>query len=350
LHRFLRDGALRGVANRAAISPWSTAIVRSAGPAGKKNDKGGSIRYDAVRHRGVHELMIGSKRFIRAGFVFSVVGHVGGLLLGMFFVGAGAVPPPPPEAMTIEIVSSNEAPQIEMPPTENTQVDGTPLDSTSSGSEVSSDSDKGSATAERPRPKMVAPPSPEQAKSLSNPQRTASLAAAQPQAPPDEPQPETQPQASEPLLRPTMPTVEPQPHPEEAAHQPKPSEMFAMPLALPGGRLGGGFDAPAAKPAMLPHDDTAAFRARVSSCSRLPAGMVDEKVAIVLRISFKRDGTLASEPELVDSTLSPDALPLMQSAINALQRCQPFTELPPDKYKKWKTMELVVTPLALAGR
>jgi hypothetical protein len=81
-----------------------------------------------------------------------------------------------------------------------------------------------------------------------------------------------------------------------------------------------------------------------------PAGMVDEKVAIVLRISFKRDGTLASEPELVDSTLSPDVLPLLHTAINALQRCQPFTELPPDKYKKWKTMQLVVTPLGLAGR
>ena len=72
--------------------------------------------------------MIGSKQFIRGGLVFSVVGHVGGLLLGVFFVGVGAVPPPPPEAMTVEIVSSSEAPQIEMPPTENTQVDGTPLE------------------------------------------------------------------------------------------------------------------------------------------------------------------------------------------------------------------------------
>jgi hypothetical protein len=295
--------------------------------------------------------MIGVKRFIRPDLAFSVIGHVGFLLLGLLFFGAGADRPVLPEVMTVEIVPPNEAPPFEPPQTETQQVEGTPLESTSSGSEVSSDSDKGSATAERPRPKMVAPPSPEEARSLPNPQRTASLAAAQPQAaPPDEPQPETQPQASEPLLRPTLPTVEPQPHAEEAAHQPKPSEMFAMPLALPGGRLGGGFDVPAAKPAMLPHDDTAAFRARVSSCSRLPAGMVDEKVAIVLRISFKRDGTLASEPELVDSTLSPDALPLMHSAINALQRCQPFTELPPDKYKKWKTMELVVTPLALAGR
>jgi hypothetical protein len=251
--------------------------------------------------------------------------------------------------MTVEIVSPNEAPPFEPPQTE-TQIEGTPLESTSSGSEVSSDSDKGSATAERPRPKAAAP-SLEQAQSLPNPQRTASLAAAQPQAAaPEEPQPETQPRASEPLLRPTMPTVESQPHAEEAAHQPKPSDMFAMPLALPGGRLGGGFDAPAAKPAMLPHDDTAAFRARASACTRTPDGIhIDEEVKIVLRISFKRDGTLASQPELLDASLSPDALPLMQIAVNALQRCQPFTELPADKYKKWKTMDLVVTPHALSG-
>jgi hypothetical protein len=298
---------------------------------------------------GVTTFMIGLKRFIRPDLVFSVIGHVGFLLLGLLFFGAGAERPVPPEAMTVEIVPPNEAPPFEPPHTE-TQVEGTPLESTSSGSEVSSDSDKGSATAERPRPKTAAPSLEQAAQSLSNPQRTASLAAPQPQAaPPEEPQPETQPQASEPLLPPTAPKVEPQPHAEEAAHQPKPSEMFAMPLALPGGRLGGGFDAPAAKPAMLPHDDTAAFRARVSSCSRLPAGMIDDKVKIVLRISFKRDGTLASQPELLDSSLSPDVLPLMQTAVNALQRCQPFTELPPDKYQKWRTMELIVTPLALSG-
>jgi len=60
-------------------------------------------------------------------------------------------------------------------------------------------------------------------------------------------------------------------------------------------------------------------------------------------------GTLASPPELLDATLSPEVSALMQTAVNALQRCQPFTELPADKYKKWKTLDLVVTPLALSG-
>jgi hypothetical protein len=328
LHRVLRDAALRAAANEAAISPWLTAIVRPASSAGKKNDKGGCIRYDATRHRGVRELMIGSKRFIRGGFVFSVVGHVGGLLLGVFFFAAGAVPPPPPEAMTVEIVPSNEAPQIE---TEDTPVDGTPLDSTSSGSELSSDAEKGSIGAEPRRPNSPVP-SLRQGQAGAPPQRSASLAEAPlPAAAPDEPQPETQPEASEPLLPPTAS-----------------SEMFAMPLALPGGRLGGGFDAPASHPAMAPHDEIGAFFARVSSCSRLPVG-IDENVKIVLRVSFKRDGTLASQPELLDASLSPDVLPLMQTAVDALERCQPFSELPPDKYKKWKTLNIVVSRRALSG-
>jgi hypothetical protein len=93
----------------------------------------------------------GLRRFIRHGFVLSVAGHAG-LLLGLLFAGSGGVGPVPPEAMTVEIVPSSEA-----PPIEPRQVDGTPFESTSSGSEVSSDFEKGSATAEPPRPKSAAP-------------------------------------------------------------------------------------------------------------------------------------------------------------------------------------------------
>jgi len=262
--------------------------------------------------------------------------------VGLLLVGAGGMKSVPPDAMSVEIIPASEAPQVE------TNIDGTPLESTSSGSELSSDSEKGSATASRPQTK-AALPSLQQAQAPVNPQRTASSDAAQ-QPPLAEPaKPETQPQASEPLLPPTAPRAEAQPEPKGAANGPSAGDMFAMPLALPGGRLGGGFDAPSATPAMLPHDDIAAFRARLSSCSRLPAAYADENVAIVLRISFKRDGTLASEPQLIEASLSPNVAVLMHTAIEALQNCQPFTELPANKYNKWKTLDLVVTPLALSG-
>jgi hypothetical protein len=66
--------------------------------------------------------------------------------------------------------------------------------------------------------------------------------------------------------------------------------------------------------------------------------------------AVKRDGTLASQPQLLNTSLSPDAAFLMQSAVDVLQRCQPFTELPADKYGRWKTLDLVVTPRLLSGR
>jgi hypothetical protein len=282
-----------------------------------------SRRADAV-------FMFGLNRVIRPGFYFSVVAHLG-LLLGLFFVGAGGIRSVPPEAMTVEIVPSDEAPQVEAK-----QVEGTPLDSTSSGSEVSSNSEKGSAAPEPPRPKRAAP-SLQQAHTDLNSQHPNSLTAAQPQTETPE-QDETTPE-----FRPLLPAAT-----NDAANQPKVNEMFAMPLALPGGRLGGGFDTPSNNPAMLPHDDTAAFRARLSSCSYLPPG-IDENIAIELRISFKPDGTLASPPQLLNASLSPDAVALMRSAVNALQRCQPFTELPVDKYGRWKRLDLVVTPIALSG-
>jgi hypothetical protein len=309
---------------------------------------------------GWHGCMIRLKRFIRPEYFFSVVCHLGVLLLGLLFFGSNGARTVPPEPMTVELVPPSEAPpppQTETPQEENPQnetprVNGTSLESKSTGSEVSSKFDKGSATNERPQPKMTAMPELQQAQSESKEQRVASLAAVQPRtAPPEDPQPETQPKADEPILPPPPATAEAEPRPEDANKQPDIGELFAMPLALPGGRLGGGFDAPSATPAMLPHDDTAAFRARVTTCSHLPPEIAaDEKLFVVLRVSLKRDGTLASPPEMVDATFSPKASVLMRTAVSALEKCQPYPELPTDKYDEWKTMHLVVTPVALSGR
>ncbi len=40
----------------------------------------------------------------------------------------------------------------------------------------------------------------------------------------------------------------------------------------------------------------------------------------------------------------------MQSITDALQRCQPYTMLPAEKYKQWKTLDLMIFPLNLLGR
>ena len=60
---------------------------------------------------------------------------------------------------------------------------------------------------------------------------------------------------------------------------------------------------------------------------------------------FNRDGTVASPPRLLVPTPSAKQQALMESAADALERCQPFTMLPPEEYKQWKTMVFYVTPL-----
>jgi hypothetical protein len=94
------------------------------------------------------------KRFVPLGVVFSAVGH-GSLLVALLIIGTGGVRSvPPPEPIAVEIVRSDEVPQTEMP-----HVEGTPLDSTSNGSEISSDSKNGSAnTAAARRQNLAAPP------------------------------------------------------------------------------------------------------------------------------------------------------------------------------------------------
>jgi hypothetical protein len=288
--------------------------------------------------------MIGLKRFIRPAFVLSVVGHVGALMMGLLFVGANSFESRPPDAMVVDIVPPNEAPRFE----------GTPSDLRSSGSQSSSQSDSSSAAA-RPPPHKPATQSTQQPQPRSNPQRDAGQAPAQPHSAQPETahaetaraetlQPEARNSSSEPEPAP------PQPHPEETPDQPGAAEMLAQ-LAVVGGRLGGGFAAPPINTVQAAYDFTAAFRERVSSCSALPTGIdPGDKISVRVRISLNRDGTLASPPQLLEPAASPKQRALMQSATIALQNCQPYTMLPAEKYKQWKTLEFIIVPLNFLGR
>ena len=150
-------------------------------------------------------------------------------------------------------------------------------------------------------------------------------------------EPEKHNQSSEP-----QPAASPQ---EQTSEQPNIAEAVAQYAAL-GGPLGGGFAAPPVDTNRLGDDWTAPFRERVGVCSKRPEGVdPGDKFSIKIRISFNRDGTLASPPRLLVPAPSAKQRALMESAVDALQTCQPFTMLPPEKYKQWKTMEFYVSPL-----
>ena len=55
-------------------------------------------------------------------------------------------------------------------------------------------------------------------------------------------------------------------------------------------------------------------------------------------------GSLASEPVLIEASASLKAPLLMQSAIKALEACQPYAMLPADRYGEWKVIDLSFTP------
>jgi hypothetical protein len=303
------------------------------------------------------------KRFIRPGFVISAVGHGSVLILWLLFViGANSSqqqPPPPaipPDAMVVDIVPPKDPPRLE----------GTPSDSAVSGTQAPLKSNA---------PNLAAPPPPKPAapapRAPSNPAHNADPKTAQPEKAEDEmaqaamalplaaraeaahrqmPPAETAPpelakiETSEPRLSP------PQPDAVETQAQPDAEETVAR-LALLGGALGGGFQAPPINAPTASHDFTVAFRERVSACSVLPAELsFGDKTAVSLRVSFNLDGTLAAPPKSNGAIASPKERALLESSIRALEKCQPYTMLPPEKYRIWKTLDLVFSPMNFPDR
>jgi hypothetical protein len=280
--------------------------------------------------------MIRLNRYIRPGLAVSVIVHVAALSAGWFLVGASVLYAPPPEAMVVEVVTPDEMPRFE----------GTPSNLHSSGSETPSPANGKGPVTQAPPPQLR--PQQEQ-QSQQNPIQQREGKQAPAQRPPategshaelvraEKTEPEKQDQSPEqqPASAPT----------EQRPQQPNVAELVAQYLAN-GGPLGGGFAAPPVDTNVLGYDWTAQFRERVGMCSRVP-GWIDptDKVKVMIRISFNRDGTLASPPRSLVSAPSAKQQALIDTAVDALGRCQPFTMLPPEKYKQWKTMEVYVTPL-----
>jgi len=278
--------------------------------------------------------MNGLNRYIRPGLVVSVIAHLAALTVGSFLVDASALHAPPPEAMVVEVVTSDEMPRFE----------GMPSNLLSSGSETPSPANGQGPVTQAPPPQ----PRPQQEQqSQQSPTRQQEAPAPRPPAPEatqaelvraEKTEPEKHDQSSE-----RQPAASPPS--EQRPKQPNIVEEVAQYLA-DGGPLGGGFAAPPVDTNVFGYDWTVQFRERVGMCSRVPAWVgLSDKVIIKIRISFNRDGTVASPPRLLGPAPSAKQQALMDSAVDALGRCQPFTMLPQEKYKQWKTMELYVTPL-----
>lgn len=63
-------------------------------------------------------------------------------------------------------------------------------------------------------------------------------------------------------------------------------------------------------------------------------------LAATVHIRFKPDGSLAGQPEIVNSSSDPAFPMLAESALRAVTKCAPFSFLPAEKYDVWKDIEV----------
>jgi hypothetical protein len=96
--------------------------------------------------------------------------------------------------------------------------------------------------------------------------------------------------------------------------------------------------------AQLSQDEISAFRERLRDCWSPPPGAEDANISVGVRVLFRRDGSLAQMPVVVEGTPSPLGPALAESGKRALLQCQPFTMLKPEHYESWKDMTINFKP------
>lgn len=97
------------------------------------------------------------------------------------------------------------------------------------------------------------------------------------------------------------------------------------------------------------------IRVQIENCWIVPAGArYAENLIVEIRIFLQPDGSLSRPPEVVDrlrmSMPGEEAYrAAAESAIRAVQKCAPLQNLPPDKYDRWRDIELKFDPRTMLG-
>jgi colicin import membrane protein len=97
--------------------------------------------------------------------------------------------------------------------------------------------------------------------------------------------------------------------------------------------------------ARLSQSEIDALRARLRECWNPPVGAANaSQLTVIYRVLFKKDGSLAGAPVLVQGPASEQGPVLAETARRALLQCQPYTMLKPEHYDMWKDMEITFDP------
>ena len=270
---------------------------------------------------------------MRSGVLISIVSHV--LFVALALLGTprlfdvAATRP-----IEVELVRSEDAPpeKPEEKPPEKPQEQARleiPLDS--------GKPEKATPAPAKPVPDQpAASTKPDPATKSKQQQANAQPQQPQQQGPGQSSQPQpSQPQASQFAPQPTEPSI------FDPVNIPK---LLNLPNAPDTG-----FDAEAMTAANITEDQKAVFKTHLRKCWKLPSTVSSPTTRVVMRVYFRRDGKLASDPVLIEASASRDGPVVMQAAIRALKECQPYGFLPADKYGEWKILDLSFTPRDMAG-
>jgi hypothetical protein len=286
---------------------------------------------------------------MRSGMAASALGHLSLLTVFLIFAEVHPFGTVTAEPITVDIVPSDEAPppRKEEPLTVPKDAVELPSKSTSAASSPPAASQPAAPPAAS-QPAASAPAAAQPPASAPAPQKQAALLP---------PRPEQQ----QPVVQPQQPAVQPQaasPTPVYKPPEPDISLKYHVLLGLPPelpavsakDDSGDGNDAQASEKANLASGLIAEFRRHLKTCSKLPASISpSDNLRIKLRAFMTPEGKLSAAPVLLEASASAKGPALMQSAIAALQACQPYAMLPVDRYGEWKVLDLSFTPQDFAG-
>ena len=107
------------------------------------------------------------------------------------------------------------------------------------------------------------------------------------------------------------------------------------------------YQAPRTKDEPLTLLEVDALRAQIQRCWIVRAGArYGGELVVTLRVFLNPDGSLRSEPKIVDEArfaADPDFHAAAESALRAVLKCEPF-KMPVAKYHRWREIELTFDP------
>lgn len=106
--------------------------------------------------------------------------------------------------------------------------------------------------------------------------------------------------------------------------------------------------APEGRDNQLSASERAVLQQIIRSCvgpkwTVLGGGADSQNLVVKIRVRFNPDGTLAAAPQIMNPENSPFFLAASESAMRAVQQCEPYP-LPPAKYDVWKDTVLTLNP------